>query len=103
MPMNSYPGQMLSSHSLHSSLALGTVRPTVHDHRLSGPSTDRLAPYVGQSIVTPSPPQGLQVKPSMTGRSGYNTKPSGPSTDRPITKVKPSECAYIDRGTARQA
>jgi hypothetical protein len=33
----------------------------------------------------------------MTRRSGYNNRPSGPSTDRPITKVGLSRCVYVDQ------
>ena len=102
MPMNSYLGQMLLPHSLHSRSALGTIGQAVHDHGSSGPSTNRPAPYAGQFGVTPSPPQGSQAKPSTTGQSGYNTRPSGPSAGCSITKIGPSGCAYADQGTTRQ-
>jgi hypothetical protein len=64
--------------------------------------TDRPTPYARQSGVAPSLPQVSQEKHCTTGRSGYNTKPPGPSVDRPITKIGLSGCAYVDESTARQ-
>jgi hypothetical protein len=95
MPMNSYPGQMMSPSSLHCRSALGMAGQSTHDHGPSGPPTNHPTPYVGQSEVTPSLPQVSQVKPCTTEWSGYYTKPSRPFADRPITKVRPSRCSHI--------
>jgi hypothetical protein len=46
--------------------------------------------------------QASQAKPCMTGRSGYNTRPSDPFVDRPITKIGLSGCTYTDQDTSRQ-
>jgi hypothetical protein len=64
--------------------------------------TDRPTPYAGQSGVAPSLSQVSQVKPCTTGWSGYNTRPSSPSVERPITKITLPGCAYADQDTACQ-
>jgi hypothetical protein len=102
MSMTSYPGKMMSPFSLHGRSALGTAGQSAHDHRPSDPPTDRLTPYVGQSGVAPSLSQASQAKPCATGRSGYNTRPSGPSADCPITKIGLSGCTYTDQDTSCQ-
>jgi hypothetical protein len=100
--MNSYPGKMLSPSSLHDRSTLGTAGQSAHDHGPFDPPIDRPAPYTRQSGVAPSLSQVSQAKPCTAGRSGYNTKPSGSSADRPITKIRLSGCAYIDQDTVRQ-
>jgi hypothetical protein len=79
MSMNSYPGKMLSPSSLHDRSALGTIGQSAHDHRPSDPPMKHPAPYAGQSGVASSLSQVSQAKPCTSGRSGYNTRPSGPS------------------------
>jgi hypothetical protein len=97
MSMNSYPGKMLSPSSLHGKSALDMAGQLVHDHGPSGLPTDRPAPYAGQSGVAPGLSQVLQAKPCATRWSGYNTRPSGPSANRLITKIELSGCAYADK------
>jgi hypothetical protein len=102
MSMNSYPGKMLSPALLHGRSALGTVGQSAHDHRPSGPPMNRPTPYVEPSGVAPSLPQASQAKPCTTGRSGYNTRPSSPYADHPITKIGLSGCTYTDQDTSSQ-
>jgi hypothetical protein len=94
---------MLSPALLHGRSALGTAGQSAHDHGPFGPPTDRPAPYVGQFGVAPSLPQASQEKPCTTERFGYNTRPSVPSVDRPITKIGLSGCTYMDQDTSCQA
>jgi hypothetical protein len=93
MSMNSYPRKMLSPSSLHDRSAVGT---------LDSPRTItyRPAPYARPSGVASSLSQVSQAKSCTAGRSGYNTRPSRPSADRPITRIGLSGCAYVDQDTA---
>jgi hypothetical protein len=56
----------------------------------SGPPLDHPTPYVGQSEVTQSPPQGSQVLFDATGPFGNSTGPSDSLADRPTAQVGPS-------------
>jgi hypothetical protein len=58
MLMDSYPGRPSPPSSLNGESTLSTVGPSAHNRGLSGPPSDRPAPYAGQSGVTQSPPQG---------------------------------------------
>jgi hypothetical protein len=90
MPMDSYLGQLSSSSSLNGGSTLSTVEPSAHDLRPSSPPSDHPAPYSGQSEVTKSLSQGLQVLPGAVGQSGNSTRPSGPLAYRSTTQVGPS-------------
>jgi hypothetical protein len=73
MPMDSYPGRPSPPSSVNGESTLSMVGPSAHNRGPSGPPSDHLAPYAGQSEVTQSPPQGPQVLPDVTGQSRDST------------------------------
>jgi hypothetical protein len=87
MLMDSYPGRPSPPSSLNGESTLSTVGPSAHNRGPSGPPSDRLAPYAGQSGVTQSSPQGSQVLPDVTGQSEDSTGPSDPPADRLTVQV----------------
>jgi hypothetical protein len=82
MPMDSYPGRPSLPSPLNGGSTLSMTGPSTYDLGPSGPWSDRLIPYAGQSGVTQSPSQGSQALPSATKNS---TRPSGPLADRLTT------------------
>jgi hypothetical protein len=126
MPINSYPRKILSPSSLLGRSALGMVGQFAHDH---GPSdilyrtvqsrTEPATSLAGKSLhdrlqlivrhLTSDSPESHRTyhksRRQIPARPDnpdfrYNTRLSGPSTDRPITKIGLSGCAYADQGTA---
>jgi hypothetical protein len=87
MPMDSYLGRPSLPSPLYGGSTLNMDGPSTHDIEPSGSPSDRLTPYVGQSGVTQSPPQGLQALPDVARQSGNSTRSSGPLANRPTTQV----------------
>jgi hypothetical protein len=58
MSMDSYPGRPSPPSPLNGRSTLSMAGPSAHDLGPFGPPSDRPIPYVGQSEVTQSPPQG---------------------------------------------
>jgi hypothetical protein len=90
MLMDSYLGRPSPPSSINGESTLSMAEPFAHNRGMSGPLSDRPAPYAGQSKVTQSLPQGSQVLPDVTGQSEDSTRPSDPLADHPTAQVGPS-------------
>jgi hypothetical protein len=91
MSVDSYPGRPSPPSSLNGGSTLSMAELSAHDLGLSGPPSDRPAPYAGQSGVTQSPSQGSQALPGMTGQSGKGIRQSVPLANHTTTQVGPFE------------